>query len=74
VVYSLRCEGDGGTLLARGVPDREGNLYITAEVDGEFAKAREGILALQPVTFRYKKEIIPMAFGSLASSLKKLKR
>ena len=34
VVYSLRREGDCGTLIARGGHDREGNLYITAEAGG----------------------------------------
>ena len=34
MVYSLRRPGDGGTLLARGGPDREGNLYNAAEAGG----------------------------------------
>ena len=37
-------------------------------------KASEAILALKPVTFRYKKSLIPMASRSLASWLRKWKR
>ena len=31
MVYPLRREGDGGTLLASGVPYRQHNLYPSAE-------------------------------------------